>query len=323
MENVAEVAEVLEQKNEVRRSRRAAIMLGGAAVAGMAMSRALQAQSASMDAAILNFALNLEFLEAQFYTLATAGVTLDKLSTPIAITSGDGKTAGGSVTLKPNFAAVPFTAGSQAQNYAMETATEEQNHVKFLQSALNANSANAAVAMPNIDLYNSFNALAQAAQISGGFDPFASPENFLIGAYIFEDVGVTAYLGAAPLIQSSAYLTAALGIHAVEAYHAGSVRTQIFQAGAPLTTISQAVSAKRASLDGSNSNPPDDIGVGTATAPVGGTASTIVDVNFTGSSAARVQARTTTQVLNIVYGNAGSAPTPGLFFPNGLNGSIK
>ena len=315
MENVAEV---IEQKNETRRSRRAAMMLGGAAIAGMAMSRALQAQSATMDAEILNFALNLEFLEAQFYTLATAGVTIDKLGTPIPITSGSGA-AGGTVTLKPNFAAVPFTAGSQAQNYAMETATEEQNHVKFLQGALNASGANAAVAMPNIDLYNSFNALAQAAGISGGFDPFANPTNFLIGAFIFEDVGVTAYLGAAPLIQSSAYLTAALEIHAVEAYHAGSVRTQIFQAGAPATTISEAVAATRAKRDGSN--PPDDIGVGTQTTPIG-TGSTIVDVSLTGPSPARVVPRTTTQVLSIVYGG-GAAGTGGAFFPNGLNGSIR
>ena len=167
------------------------IMMGGTALAGLAFATAAHAQAAALtDNDILNFALNLEYLEAQFYNLAVSGVTIDKLPTPIPVAVNGG--TAGTVTLKPAFAKVPF-ANALVQAYATETAIEEGKHVKFLQGALGG----AAVSMPNIDLYNSFNALSTAAGIGPAFDPFASDTNFLIGAYIFEDVGVTAYHGAA------------------------------------------------------------------------------------------------------------------------------
>ena len=80
------------------RSRRSAIVWGSAALAGLAFgSRALGQAAAPTDNDILNFALNLEFLEAQFYTLATTGMTLDQAG--ISTKSGAGA-AGGTVTVK-------------------------------------------------------------------------------------------------------------------------------------------------------------------------------------------------------------------------------
>jgi hypothetical protein len=281
-------------------SRRSALLFGGAALAGLALSRTAFAQTTVSDPDILNFALNLEFLEAQFYTLATTGQTLSQAG--ISTASGGG-TAGGTVSVKAN-PMVPFTTPLLKQ-FAAELAMDEQNHVKFLQSALGS----AAVAQPNIDLMASFNTLAQAAGLGSTFDPFASETNFLLGAFIFEDVGVTAYQGAAPLISSKTYLDKAIGIHNVEAYHAASIRTRIFQAGATAQAASQAIAAARAKLDGTGN---DDIGVGVTS----GGAATIVDNNANGMT----YARTTTQVLSIVYGGSTSG---GVFYPNGMNGTIK
>ena len=195
------------------------------------------------DADILNFALNLEYLEAEFYLMAVNGVGLSNAD--INGVGATGNVIGGG--------AVPFTTPA-IQQYAKSIANDELAHVEFLRAALGI----AAVARPTIDLYNSFNTAALAAgliQPGQTFNPFADEKSFLLGAYIFEDVGVTAYHGAAPLIQSKAYLAAAAGILAVEAYHAATVRTLLFQMGMGDATAK--ISALRAAASGAA----DDQGV--------------------------------------------------------------
>jgi hypothetical protein len=311
-------------------SRRKMLALGGAAIAGLAFAgvrtQAVEAASYS-DSDILNFALNLEYLEAQFYTLATQGKTIDQVG--LGIGPGTASTGGGSVITKPGgptACLVPWTIPA-IQAYATETAQEERNHVSFLRGALGGS----AVAQPNLDLYNSFNTLASAAGIGSAFDPFASDADFLVGAYIFEDVGVTAYTGAAGLITTPAYLDAAAGIQAVEAYHAGLVRTSIFLADPTgskgYQKLTQQISAARMALDGSTTL--DDLGVGfqtVSTDPSGGTntAAQIVDAQTASPNYSKVYSRTTTQVLQIVTGQT-TAPAQGskyqgVFFPSGLNG---
>jgi hypothetical protein len=311
--------------------RRKMLALGGAALAGLAFAGVKLAEGQSTpaytDSDILNFALNLEYLESQFYTLATAGTTIDTAG--IGIGAGTSATGGGTVVTKPGgpgSCLVPWTIPA-IQAYATETAQEERNHVTFLRGALST----AAVAQPNLDLYNSFNTLATAAGIASTFDPFANDLDFLIGAYIFEDVGVTAYSGAAPLLTTPANLAAAAGILGVEAYHAGLVRTSIFIADPTgslgLQGYTQEISATRNKLDGVATV--DDIGVGFQTVSVEATgttngAATIVDAQTGSPNYSKTYSRSTTQVLQIVTGNATAPATGvkfmGVFFPTGLNG---
>ncbi len=316
-------------------NRRKMLTLGAASLATLAFAgvKVAEAQTATTpaytDSDILNFALNLEYLEAQYYTLATTGTTIDAQG--VGIGAGTATTGTGTVTTKPGgpgSCLVPWSTAA-IQAYATETAAEERNHVKFLRSALTTN----AVAMPNIDLYNSFNALAKLALNLPSFDPFANDVYFLIGSFIFEDVGVTAYSGAAPLITTPAYLAAAAGILAVEAYHAGIVRTAIFAVD-PLgktgpQAASQGIANFRNMLDGSLPAI-DDIGVGfqaTSTQPSTVTtaaAATIVDAQTGSPNYSKTYARTTTEVLRIVTGTTTTPATgvkyQGVFFPNGLNG---
>ncbi len=266
--------------------------LAGATAAGFPRLARADAAPQVTDVDILNFALNLEYLEAEFYQHAVYGRGL-----PHSDTTGTGtlgQVTGGSQ--------VPF-ADKHIKAYAQEIANDEKNHVLYLRSALGSS----AVAQPAIDLVTSFTTLARAAGVvgpNGTFNPFASETAFLLGAFIFEDVGVTAYLGAAASITDKAYLTAAGGILAVEAYHAAAVREQIIQNG--LSVQADQISALRSQLSGAA----DDQG----TRLNGKTNLVPTDSNSLAFP------RTTTQVLNIVYG--GGSGSGYLFFPNKLNGTI-
>jgi hypothetical protein len=188
------------------------------------------------DADILTFALNLEYLEAEYYLYASTGSGLS---------AADAGTGAGT-TIVPSATRVPF-ATSYIHQYANEIAQDELNHVRFLRSALTAAGATVQP-RPAIDL-TLFAGLATAAGISGTFNPFADENSFLVGAFVFEDVGVTAYSGAAPLITNKAsYLSPAAGIQAVEAYHAAEIRT-IIAANAASST---ATAAQTAALTNAN-----------------------------------------------------------------------
>jgi hypothetical protein len=264
-----------------------ALALGALVVGGTMVTGAAQARSAITDTAILNFALNLEYLEAEFYLRATTGQGLSSVDT--SGTGHSGTVVGGSM--------VPFTTPA-IQQYANEIAMDELAHVRFLRSALGDD----AVAEPHIDLMASFDTLAQAAGLGPSFDPFASEQNFLLGSFIFEDVGVTAYHGAAPLVKNKTVLSAAAGLLAVEAYHASEIRLLCFQLG--LIDPTTKISALRAALSGAA----DDQGL-----VLDGVANIVpTDSNSLAFS------RSIRQVLNIVYGSPNARS--GLFFPSGING---
>jgi hypothetical protein len=263
----------LEDVTRIAANRRA--FLKGAGMAGVGLASAAMignklgsneqkvAAASYSDGDILNFALNLEYLEAEFYAMATYGANLVKLGV-IKADEETGPTTGGAKV--PNFSSSPvaYVATALREN--------EIDHVLLLRKALGS----AAAKKPAINL----NALGYG---------FSSVSSFLKLARQFEDVGVSAYLGAAPLISSSAYLAAAAAILSTEAQHSGSIR---------LACIWNGISSP--AVD-SHDIPPTD--------------SHPFDVDSNALSIPRTPA----EVLNIVY--AGGRCSGG-FYPDGMNGVI-
>jgi hypothetical protein len=226
------------------------------------------------DADILNFALNLEYLEAEFYTVATTGKTIKEIGIGTDGVGNGGPTTGGS--------RVAFEAGSvfprRLHDVALEITYDEQQHVRLLRSALGTY----AIAKPAINL--------DALGIG-----FANFRQFLKLSRAFEDTGVSAYAGAAPLISSKTYLGVAAQILAVEAYHAGNIRLMISENDVETTKT-----------DSQDVLPP----------PAG-------NKYFTTDSNALALVRDPGQVLAIAYGNSTPGTTAGGFFPDGVNGLIN
>ena len=320
MSESQEMIEVLDRRVKRREDRReffkAALGVAAVSAGGFAFASAAQAQAVT-DADIFNFALNLEYLEATFYSYAINGTPLDPTTT--TGTGPNGYAA--SVATSTGARAVNFTDPIVRQ-YAKEIAADEIAHVRFLRQTL----GDAKIAQPQLDVGTAPNgAFSNAARAAGlitgpnsSFDPYASDETFLLGSFIFEDVGVTADKGASPLFTNPTFLEAAAGILEVEAYHAAIIRTTLFAKGLEqpaaavpqLIPATEAISAARDGLDGTTEL---DQGI----APIGNM-SNIVPLDSNGLAFSRSAG----QVLNIVYLNR-NAVTLGGFFPAGVNGTIR
>jgi hypothetical protein len=276
-------------------SRRSALRsFGFLSVASVLRPSFARAQAAPPinDTDIFNFALNLESLETEYYLRGTTGKGMD---------AADAGTNPGSVT---GGRQVPWK-NDDLREFMEEVAANELAHVRFYRRTLGSQ----AIPRPAIDL-GAFAAAAKAAGLGDNFDPFASEMNFFLGGMLMEDVGVTAYHGAAPLISNKQFLDAAAGILAVEAYHMGMARSVLYRMGDEAREAANKLSDARDKLDG-----PEDVDQGIE---VNGKANIVP-----ADADAKAFSRTPQQVLRIVYLADKPGVSGGGLFPKGMNGTLR
>ena len=217
---------------------------------------------------VLNFALNLEYLEASFYSyIATGG----------GLSATDLGSGAGTITPATKVTFSNSAVNTVAQNLAME----EIAHVQFLRSTITA-IGGTPVSAPALNL--------------AAMGAVTSDSTFLALARQLEAVGVSAYAGGAQyLTTNTTAITYAAQILDTEAQHEGNLRQLCIELGV--------TSPAADSLDMSPSSR---------------------QLFNTSNSTGLNPIRTTSQVLQIVYGAAGkTGVTSGGFFPSGLNGNIK
>ncbi len=171
-------------------------MLTAAAVAAATGSREAFAQSALPPITdVLNFALNLEYLEANFYLYASTGVGLSSTlnGNGVAVTGAPGK--------------LPLDANTLAVCQAL--AQDEVNHIADLRAAVTS-LGGTPIAQPSINL------AANGA--------ITTQMQFLAAARQFTALGGSAYVGSAQfLVSNPAVLTTAGQILGAEGQHAGVI----------------------------------------------------------------------------------------------------
>ncbi len=252
---------------------------------------AQQAES-STDIDLFNFALNLEYLETDFY-LRGLGMTVDG----VFGTSFGAPVKGGRK--------VQFSSPAR-EGMIKNIAGNEVAHIRFVRAITGSQAAQ----RPPIDMDAGFAAVTAAAGLSN-FDPFASEMDFFIGGMLFEDVGVSVLKGSARKLKSLTLRESAAGLLGSEGYHMGAIRSVIYKMGDTWRSRAAAISEFRDRLDGPQDldQPPVKIG----------NMANIAPANENGIALGR----TPEHALNIIYGNPARGIMAGGFYPEGFNGRIR
>ena len=242
---------------------------------------------------VLNFALNLEYLEANLYYFVSTGNPIP------ASYSG---TPTGAATLPPTALFTAVQADPASKLLAGALAQDELNHINDLRNAITSLGGTP---------------IAQPALNYAAHGPVTTVAQFLATARQFTAVGNSAYAGAAQyLVSNPGVLTTAGQILGAEGQHLGAVNYLCIQENVA-TAFSNYTGTPSPYVD-EQDQPPNPQLYFTVALPG----------NAANNPGGLPPARTTQEVLGIVYGISPpttimptSGTTSGGFFPSGVNGS--
>nr|AWK59782.1 13-62 protein [Lindernia subracemosa] len=262
------------------------------------------------DVQLLEFPLNLEYLEAEFFAWGALGGGLDEFQPDLA--------KGG----PPPIGVKKAKLGRVVRDIIAQFAYQEFGHLRAIQSTvsgfprplLNLSAASFATVMNN----------AFEKPLVPPFDPYANDINYLLASYVVPYVGLTGYVGANPKLESPQSRKLVAGLLGVESGQDAVLRAYLYERalkkvrpyGITVAEFTNRISELRNKL-GNKGLKDKGLIVEPQLGAEGKTAGNVL----AGDENSLAFGRTPEEVLRIVYGS-GNESQPGGFYPEGGDGQI-
>ncbi|KZV17269.1 hypothetical protein F511_19290 [Dorcoceras hygrometricum] len=258
------------------------------------------------DVDLLEFPLNLEYLEAEFFSWGAFGRGLDALEPNL--------TSGGPPPIGVQIAKLSPLIRDIIGQFAYQEFGHLSTVPGFPRPLLDLSAKNFATVINN----------AFRKELDPPFDPYANDINYLIASYVIPYVGLTGYVGANPNLQTPTAKRLVAGLLAVESGQDAVLRGLLYErAGLPVlpygitvAEFTNKISDLRNRL-GRQGLKDEGLIVPPELGPEGRSAGNVLagDRNSLGYD------RTPEEILRIVYGT-GKESHPGGFYPHGADGAI-
>ncbi|XP_057757161.1 ferritin-like catalase Nec2 [Arachis stenosperma] len=262
------------------------------------------------DADRIEFALNLEYLEAEFFLYGALGYGLDVVAPELA--------GGGPAPIGAQLAAL----SPLVRDLISQFAYQEVGHLRAIKKEVKG------FPRPVLDLrLGTFARIMDSAfgrRLYPPFDPYASEINYLLASYVIPYVGLTGYVGTNPQLQNTTSKRLVAGLLGVESGQDAVIRTWLYERlevrvmpyRLTVAEFTNRISVLRDRLG--NAGVKDE---GLVVPMALGAEGRVVGNVLAGNNASLSYDRTPEEILRIVYGT-GDAHIPGGFFPNGASGAI-
>ncbi|XP_060191439.1 desiccation-related protein PCC13-62-like [Lycium barbarum] len=262
------------------------------------------------DVDLLEFPLNLEYLEAEFFLWAAFGCGLDSFAPNLA--------AGG----PPPIGARVAKLSPLIRDVIVQFGFQEVGHLRAIKKTI------AGFPRPLLNLSaESFGTVMNDAfghPLEPPFNPYANDINFLLASYVVPYVGLTGYVGANPKLLSPTAKKLVAGLLGVESGQDAVLRTLLYERatekvepyGITVAEFTSRLSKLRNKLG--HRGLKDE---GLIVKPKDGAEAKLKGNLLAGDRHSLAYDRTPEEILRIVYGT-GKENEPGGFYPKGGDGRI-